>query len=51
MSYKATYDLAQAVGMDYVPDTCFVQLYVDRVNTWEFISSPEELRSGENRLI
>ena len=49
MSYKATYDLAQAVGMDYVPETCFVQLYVDgEYMGIYFLAGKIEI--GENRI-
>ena len=49
MSYKATYDLAQAVGMDYVPDTCFVQLYVDGEYMGVYFLAGK-IEIGENRI-
>lgn len=49
MSYKATYDLAQAVGMDYVPDTCFVQLYVDGEYMGVYFFTGR-IEVGENRI-
>lgn len=49
MSYKATYDLAQTVGMDYVPDTCFVQLYVDGEYMGVYFLTGK-IEIGENRI-
>ena len=49
MAYKTTYDLAQAVGMDYVPDTCFVQLYVDGEYMGVYFLTGK-IEIGENRI-
>ncbi len=49
MSYKATYDLAKAVGMDYVPDTCFIQLYVDGEYMGVYFLTGR-IEIGENRI-
>ena len=49
MAYKATYDLAKAVGMDYVPDTCFVQLYVDGEYMGVYFLTGR-IEIGENRI-
>lgn len=49
MAYKTTYDLAQAVGMNYAPETCFVQLYVDgEYMGIYFLTGKIEI--GENRI-
>ena len=49
MAYKTTYDLVQAVGMNYAPETCFVQLYVDgEYMGIYFLTGKIEI--GENRI-
>ncbi len=49
MAYKTTYDLAQAVGMNYAPETSFVQLYVDGEYMGVYFLTGK-IEIGENRI-
>ncbi len=49
MAYKTTYDLAQAVGMNYAPETSFVQLYVDGEYMGVYFLAGK-IEIGENRI-
>ncbi len=49
MAYKTTYDLAQSIGMDYVPETSFVQLYVDGEYMGVYFLTGR-IEIGENRI-